>query len=1492
VTKKYVIRNVLNCRSVEYFARPQPAQIELRNSKNCTLVCSSAVRRAGRFLCAGVSVLALIVGGAMSSVLLIGTGFAFSDDLPGNPGGSAGLYWVAGGAGNGQGGAINGGSGFLAVDGVGGAGHDSTSDPLVLGGAGGAVGAVTIGAGVENIVGGAGDKGASSKVSSGGGGGGAGAFLDGGEFSLIGGSSVIGGRGGDGGAALYGGSGGGGGGGGAGVIVRGGTLINSMDATIRGGAGGNGVNATSARQKLGDGGGGGDGIVVENGASFTNLGAIFGGAAGKAAENATAYDGMGGAGIRIGSDSHVINGGSISSGFSNRGVSNTVDIVGSNNIFEIWDGSDINGKVVVATGTSGNTFALGGDVNSTFDVSGIGVNYVGFQQFGKLGSSTWKLTGTSTLSTPWTVSGGLLDITSDEALGAVAGAVTLDGGGLSLDGNFDIYRDIVVGNSGGRIETENGENTLRGNFSGSGTFTKSGNGTLLLLNDSSGLTGLTQVNSGQLEFDRGAKIGGNLSVSSGASIAGTGTVGGVGTFAGGSTLYVQTGSPMTFGRGLTFQPGSTLDVTLTGSPSETPLISVNGDLALNGTLNVSDNSFMGSGDGGPGVYRIINYTGSLTSNNMTLGHVPEGYENLELQTYDTGHVNIVNTQGMVFRYWDGGDPANYGDGKINGGDGQWNNAGGNDSWTDTKGQLNGEWTDHSFAVFQGVAGRVTIDQNFSPTVTGMQFFVDGYMLDGGSINLNGSDTTPIINVGNGQTSSSSFTAIVNSRLTGGDASGEGLRKTGYGTLILTADNDYLGSTTVSEGTLQIGNGGTTGGILSTSDIKLERSSTDYGRLVIDRSDDIEFENNISGEGQVTQKGQGAVTFTGDNSFSGGLTVLGGEAHAGRDGNSFGTGQLRIATGAKVYLDDHDTTVGGIAASNPKSATSDGDIVLGSGTLTLNQKSDGTFAGAISGTGGLTMSADSKGSSLTLYGASDYTGTTQVYAGTLIQGRQGGFSGGSTYNVSEGAGLQLGGFDTNMVSLSNDGTVRFGGGGGTTLTVEGNYVGHGGTLVMTSNLDGDDSKTDMLKVTGSTEGDTTLQIVNRGGFGAQTVNGIKVIDVGGESNGNFALKGDYVTKDGQQAIMTSSAFAYTLQKNSVADPNGGNWYLVSQNTKTDPNPNPNPNPEPGRYSAAAPIYQAYADSMQALNRMPTLQQRVGDRYFDDVSAIVRLAGEGGEPATVASWARVDGAHERLQNDTSSGRLMQGIDTILLQTGVDGEFYEDSNGRLIGGLTGQFGQSKSRISNYNGDGTVETQGWGFGGTLTWYDNDGFYADGQVLISSYSTDLSSDTLQKQLSNGNKGTGYAGSVEVGQRYILDDNWSVTPQAQLSWSSVRFDEFKDVYGANIRDEGGDSMIGRFGFSAKYSDGWQGGDGKRIEANLYGSANFYQEFLGGTRINYSGTLLDNNTDPLWAGMGLGGSYRWADKKYTIYGEGTMNTSINHIGDSYAFKATIGFQAKL
>jgi outer membrane autotransporter protein len=468
-----------------------------------------------------------------------------------------------------------------------------------------------------------------------------------------------------------------------------------------------------------------------------------------------------------------------------------------------------------------------------------------------------------------------------------------------------------------------------------------------------------------------------------------------------------------------------------------------------------------------------------------------------------------------------------------------------------------------------------------------------------------------------------------------------------------------------------------------------------------------------------------------------------------------------------------------------------------------------------------------------------------------------------------------------------------------LNVSGDYVGNGGTLRMSAVLGDDNSVVDRMNVSGNTSGSSQIVITNRQGLGGKTSNGIEIISVGGSSDGTFTLNGDYKTKDGKQAIMTGSAYAYTLQKGGANTPNDGNWYLVSQNEKSGPGPDPDctgtnscptppPGPNPDRYSAAAPVYESYAATLQALNKLPTLQQRAGERYLGRNNQT-----EPGEMDNKAIWGRIEGAHNRQENSSTAGDLHQDINTFIMQAGVDGQFYEDENGKLIAGITGQYGNARSDIDNRTGDGsgTINTQGWGLGATATWYGASGFYLDAQAQANWYDSDLGVDAINPTLKNGNKGFGYAMSVEAGQRFAIDQNWSLTPQAQLMWSSVDFDSFSDTYGARISNRNGDSLNARLGLAANYANSFTGSDGRMVNTSVYGIANLYQELMGDARMNYAGTHMATDSDGTWGGIGAGGTYSWADYKYAIYGEGSINTSLNHFADSYNIKGNIGFRVR-
>ena len=100
-----------------------------------------------------------------------------------------------------------------------------------------------------------------------------------------------------------------------------------------------------------------------------------------------------------------------------------------------------------------------------------------------------------------------------------------------------------------------------------------------------------------------------------------------------------------------------------------------------------------------------------------------------------------------------------------------------------------------------------------------------------------------------------------------------------GTTILTGDNTYTGGTTISAGTLQLGNGGTTGCIAG--------DVMDNGALAFDRSDVVTFAGVISGTGSLSQIGTGTTILTGNNTYTGGTTISAGTLQLGNGGTTGG-----------------------------------------------------------------------------------------------------------------------------------------------------------------------------------------------------------------------------------------------------------------------------------------------------------------------------------------------------------------------------------------------------------------------------------------------------------------------------------------------------------------------------------------------------------------------------------------------------------------------------
>lgn len=716
----------------------------------------------------------------------------------------------------------------------------------------------------------------------------------------------------------------------------------------------------------------------------------------------------------------------------------------------------------------------------------------------------------------------------------------------------------------------------------------------------------------------------------------------------------------------------------------------------------------------------------------------------------------------------------------------------------------------------------------------------GLTFNGGTLQFNNSfDLSagrPItLNGGGGTIDTQGFASIIEQGISGSGA----LAKTGAGTLTLNGTNTYTGGTTIFAGTLQLGNGGTSGSIVG--------DVINDGALMFNRSDTMIFPGAISGTGSVSQIGTGTTVLTANSIYTGGTTIAGGTLQLGNGG-----------------------TTGSIVGN-----------VTNNGSLAFNRSNSMDFGGIISGTGAIRQI----GSGLTnLTGDnSGFAGTTSVEAGTLAV--NGSLCGGM--NVLAGGRLQGTGTVCDTTNFAG-GTIAPGNSIGT-LTVAGNYVGNGGLLEIESVLGGDASPTDRLVVTGNTSGSTNVRVINVGGAGAQTVEGIKIVDVGGASNGAFALQGNYVIQ-GQQAVV-GGAYAYTLQKNGISTPNDGDWYLRSSLANPDPgSPAPPPVPAGPLYQPGVPLYENYAQVLLGMNDLPTLQQRVGNRYWGGSDAMARsgvvTSQPGGSSAPSAVWGRIEGRHDDLQPSTTTGSTYKS-DQMKMQAGIDGLALENERGRLIVGLTAQYGLSTANVASFFGNGRIRAQGSGVGGTLTWYGDNGFYVDGQAQTMFYRSDLSS-ALAGSLIHGNQGFGYGFSAETGKRFGVGNGWSLTPQAQLAYSKVDFDNFTDRFGALVSLGKADSLLGRAGLSLNHQKTWNA-SGQIVRSDVYGIANVHYEFLSGSNVNVAGTGFASANDRLWGSIGGGGVYSWANGRYSVYGEVSYNASLNNAADNHSYKGTGGFR---
>ncbi|MDM0010183.1 autotransporter-associated beta strand repeat-containing protein [Variovorax sp. J22G73] len=531
-------------------------------------------------------------------------------------------------------------------------------------------------------------------------------------------------------------------------------------------------------------------------------------------------------------------------------------------------------------------------------------------------------------------------------------------------------------------------------------------------------------------------------------------------------------------------------------------------------------------------------------------------------------------------------------------------------------------------------------------------------------------------------------------------------------------------------------------------------------------------------GSLVKVGSGTLTLSGANSYTGGTALHQGRLNVGHS-QALGTGALSM---------DDDTTLGfsadGVVLANAVKLTGQNDPVIDTGAFSA------TLAGAISGGGFITKQGTG---TLTLSGANTYTGATSVAQGTLKAGAANTFSAASAHSVAAGATLDLAGFNQGVAALANSGTVSLVGAvAGTTLTVNGNYVGNNGVLKLGTALSGT-GPSDRLVINGGTaSGKTSVQVTNLGGLGALTAgNGIEVVTAQSGATTTAQTTKDAFSLAGGH--VDAGAYEYRLFAADAANA-GENWYLRSSTNAVTPPVTPATPVSPSvpviTYRPEASLFASLPSQLRQGNlaMLADLRKRVGD---DDVKGTA-TAPTGSERR---AWARVLSTDIDIQqggavSPNSKGRLtgfQAGTDLLATSNWRAGLYVGqlDGDARVRGFASG--------IQNLAvGRNDLRSQYVGVYGTYT--ADSGFYADAVVQSGRHRY-----TVEPLLSfgTGGKGNSLLGSIEVGQAFALGGSgWSVEPQLQLIHQHMDLGN-SVITGAVVQPQADNGWIARAGVRLK-----------------------------------------------------------------------------------------------
>ena len=380
----------------------------------------------------------------------------------------------------------------------------------------------------------------------------------------------------------------------------------------------------------------------------------------------------------------------------------------------------------------------------------------------------------------------------------------------------------------------------------------------------------------------------------------------------------------------------------------------------------------------------------------------------------------------------------------------------------------------------------------------------------------------------------------------------------------------------------------------------------------------------------------------------------------------------------------------------------------------------------------------------------------------------------------------------------------------TLTIKDNLTGSS-TFNLNTNIA--ENKSDKIVVKGTAEGNHKIGVTNQG---ANVADGkVTLVETNG-GNAAFSL-----TNPNNRVDL--GAYQYFLTKE------GNNWVLANSKNAVTPTPpvatvtpskpvvtpsKPAVTPSNPVVPPTAPVLPSTPLLSDLANAQVSLRQAQLLLVEDDLSGIHQRLGEvkNGEKGNV--WVRNVNSRQKLAalstGESEASGFKQNVHS--LQVGADAAVTDNLR---VGGFVGRS-QANVDFNGHYGDGKVRSNSVGL--YAAYLADNGIYVDNIVKYSRLHAN--SDLTEKRHYNA-----YTISSELGKRFSLANDWTITPQAQLAWTHISSQENEDSLSSVY------SRIGlRVAKGFTLSNGWN--------LQPYAEVNAITSKNRSSKIHYTNSALD------------------------------------------------------